>query len=256
MFRGREYVYEVYKEKSFSKAAHNLYISQPSLSATIRKIEQRIGMPIFDRSTVPIQLTECGKEYIKYMGMIMELENEFSNYVANLNGLKVGSIAIGCTNFFMSFIIPPIISEFTKRYPSVTIKLVESTTASLEEQLSEGMLDLVIDNYEFNKDIYSRELLYTENLILAVNKKFIDDDLLKGYQLSTEDIMSKRHLEASTEVVPLSHFKDKPFLLLRSGNDTCLRAEKICHSQGFNPNTILRLDQQITAYNQIGRAHV
>ncbi len=53
MFEGKEYVYEVYKEKSFSKAAKNLYISQPSLSATIKRIENRIGFPIFDRSITP-----------------------------------------------------------------------------------------------------------------------------------------------------------------------------------------------------------
>ena len=65
MFSGMNYVYEVYKEQSFSKAAENLYISQPALSSMIKKIETKIGMPLFDRSTSPIQLTECGKKYIK-----------------------------------------------------------------------------------------------------------------------------------------------------------------------------------------------
>ena len=59
------YVYEVYKERSFSKAAENLYISQPALSAMIKKVENKVGMPLFDRSTNPIQLTDCGKRYIK-----------------------------------------------------------------------------------------------------------------------------------------------------------------------------------------------
>ena len=52
MFEGKKYVYEVYKTRSFSKAAANLYISQPSLSATIKKIETRLGTPIFDRRCV------------------------------------------------------------------------------------------------------------------------------------------------------------------------------------------------------------
>ena len=62
MFSGMNYVYEVYKEQSFSKAAENLYISQPALSSMIKKIETKIGMPLFDRSTSPIQLTECSKK--------------------------------------------------------------------------------------------------------------------------------------------------------------------------------------------------
>lgn len=65
MFQGMEYVYEVYKEKSFSKAAASLFISQPSLSANVKRIEKRIGCPIFDRSTKPLQLTECGRKYIE-----------------------------------------------------------------------------------------------------------------------------------------------------------------------------------------------
>ncbi len=74
MFSGMNYVYEVYKEQSFSKAAENLYISQPALSSMIKKIETKIGMPLFDRSTSPIQLTECGKKYIKTAEKIMDLE--------------------------------------------------------------------------------------------------------------------------------------------------------------------------------------
>ena len=80
MFSGMNYVYEVYKEQSFSKAAENLYISQPALSSMIKKIETKIGMPLFDRSTSPIQLTECGKKYIKTAEKIMALDNEFAYY--------------------------------------------------------------------------------------------------------------------------------------------------------------------------------
>ena len=65
MFQTLKYVYEIYKEGSFSRAAKNLYISQPSLSATIKKLEQDIGVTIFDRSTTPVQLTDAGKVYIE-----------------------------------------------------------------------------------------------------------------------------------------------------------------------------------------------
>ena len=57
MFQGMEYIYEVYKEKSFSRAAANLFISQPSLSANVKRVEKRIGYPIFYRSTKPLGLT-------------------------------------------------------------------------------------------------------------------------------------------------------------------------------------------------------
>lgn len=75
------YVYEVYKEMSFSRAAKNLFISQPSLSAAVKREEAKIGVPIFDRSTSPIRLTELGQEYIRSVERIMDVENSFSNYV-------------------------------------------------------------------------------------------------------------------------------------------------------------------------------
>ena len=56
----KEYIYAVYQEKSFSKAAQKLYVSQPWLSSTVKKVEQEVGLPLFDRSTTPISLTEAG----------------------------------------------------------------------------------------------------------------------------------------------------------------------------------------------------
>ena len=89
MFQGMEYVYEVYKEKSFSKAAANLFISQPSLSANVRRVESRIGYPVFDRSTKPLGLTECGEQYIRCVERIMNIRKKiFSDFINDWGGLK------------------------------------------------------------------------------------------------------------------------------------------------------------------------
>ena len=85
-----EYVYEVYKERSFSKAAANLFISQPSLSANVKRIEKKIGYPIFDRSTKPLGLTECGRHYIDAVEHIMQVENGFHDFVNDWSNLKTG----------------------------------------------------------------------------------------------------------------------------------------------------------------------
>ena len=95
MFQGMEYVYEVYKEKSFSKAAQNLFISQPSLSANVKRIEKKVGYPIFDRSTKPMGLTECGEKYIQCVEKMHAVEMEFSNFVNDWIGLKTGSLILG-----------------------------------------------------------------------------------------------------------------------------------------------------------------
>ena len=102
MFQGMNYVYEVYKEQSFSRAAANLFISQPSLSANVRRVEKRVGYPIFDRSTKPLGLTECGQRYIRSVEQILAVEQEFSDYINDWGELKTGKLILGGSSFFSS----------------------------------------------------------------------------------------------------------------------------------------------------------
>ena len=249
MFSNPEYVYEVYKERSFSKAAKNLFISQPALSVTIKRIENRIGSPIFDRSTNPVGLTECGQKYIEVIKQFMDLQNGFLNYLSNLEELKVGSINVGGSNLFTSCILPPIIARFTSRYPSVEINVVEANTPLLDQKLLDGGLDLIVDNYVFDRETHTAVLYRTENLILAVPAAFAVNDSLKEYRITAEDIRSGRFLDESVPAVPFDAFAREPFILLKSGNDTRDRALQIFAEHGIRPNVILNLDQQMTSYN-------
>lgn len=253
MFKGMEYIYEVYKEKSFSKAAHNLYISQPSLSATVKKIETRIGTPLFDRSTTPIRLTECGEKYIESVKQIMYIQDNFVNYLNDLNNLTGGTLSIGATNFFASLLLPPIILSFSRAYPDIQINLVEGNSTDLEHQLFTGELDLMIEAEDLDASIYDRQKLCHEHLVLAVPSSLPSCRLAYEYSITTKDIIDRRHLKKETKAVPFHYFEQDPFLFLREGNDTRTRADKICRSEGFSPNVILTLDQQLTAYNLVAR---
>lgn len=248
MFHNKEYIYEVYKERSFSRAAANLYISQPSLSAMVKKAETAIGSPIFDRSTNPVKLTDVGREYVKSVEKIMDIEYDFGNYLNDLNELKTGTLAVGASNFFASYILPPIITEFKKKYPQVKIHLVEADTANLERQLFAGMLDLIIDNYQFNEEIYEKYFYCSEHLLLAVPGKLLTSGQ-RECGLVYDDIVSGRHRNADTPSVSPDYFAGMPFILLRLGNDTRVRADKICAAAGFRPEVILELDQMATSYH-------
>ena len=249
MFQSMRYVYEVYREMSFSRAARNLFISQPSLSAAVKKAEEQIGFPIFDRSTNPIQLTELGKEYIRAVEIIMDVENGFENYVSDLAEMKSGSLVIGGTNFFVSYVLPPLLSRFTAQYPLVHVQLIEATTAELTERLGAGTLDLLIDNNVLDQGLYGRKTLQQEHLLMAVPAGFASNAAAKNYALTAADIKAGLHLNTRITPVPLQYFKEEPFLLLREGNDTRERAMNICRGSHFTPRIKLELEQQITAYN-------
>ena len=107
-----EYVYQVYKEKSFSRAAKNLFISQPALSATIKKIETRLGVQLFERTTTSVTLTEAGEAYIDTAKKIMELESDLAVYLEDLSNLNTGRLVLAGTAFFCSYVIPPVVSAY------------------------------------------------------------------------------------------------------------------------------------------------
>ena len=248
MFTWKKYVYEVYKERSFTKAAQNLYISQPSLSARIKKIEEIIGEPLFDRSTTPLQLTEVGKVYIEAAEEITQIEQRVENYINDLAGLKTGNLAVGASTLFAASVVPSLITQFNQKFPDVHIQLIEGNTAELEEMLGSNALDFVIDNYHYDSILYNKELYCEENILLAVPKHFSVNEELKEYQLSYENIKSKKYLSRKYPAVPLGRFADLPFIMLTQGNDTRTRGDRLCRNVGFKPNIVLEFNQQSTAY--------
>ena len=249
IFQGMEYIYEVYKEKSFSKAARKLFISQPSLSANVKRIEQKIGYPVFDRSTNPIQLTECGARYIGAVEEIIAVQNSFANYISDYGELRTGHLRLGGSNLFSSYVLPKLIGNFTERFPKVTIELVEETTANLEKFLGAGLLDIVVDNSRFNEAIFGMQLYRTEHLLLAVPRHLKENEGLASYQLIPNGSGKGTKFQKGTKAVPLELFKEAPFLLLKQENDTRQRAIQICKEHGFSPKVVLELDQQVTSYN-------
>lgn len=248
MFVWKKYVYEVYKERSFTKAAQNLYISQPSLSARIKKIEEIIGEPLFDRSTTPLQLTEVGKVYIEAAEEITQIEQRVENYINDLAGLKTGNLAVGASTLFAAYVVPSLITQFNQKFPDVHIQLIEGNTAELEEMLGSNALDFVIDNYHYDSILYNKELYCEENILLAVPKHFSVNEELETYQLSYENIKNKKYLNQKYPAVPLDRFAELPFIMLTQGNDTRTRGDRLCRNVGFKPNIVLEFNQQSTAY--------
>lgn len=249
MFQGMEYVYEVYKEKSFSRAAAKLFISQPSLSANVRRVENRIGYPIFDRSTKPLSLTECGKQYIQCVERIMNIEKDFSDFINDWGGLKTGSLVLGGSNLFSSWFLPPMIAEFAARYPHIQIRLVEESTVKLTKMLQRGIIDLVLDNTNLDPEIFDSSLYQEEHLILAVPRSFSINKKLKDFQLSVCDIKTGNFLDPDFPSVPFSRFRKEPFIMLKPENDTGKRARDICRENHFEPVVVFEMDQQMTSYN-------
>lgn len=249
LFQGMHYIYAVYEEKSFSRAAEKLFISQPSLSANVKRIEDRIGFPIFDRSAKPLKLTPFGEQYIRGIEKIMETEQEFSAFVNDVTGLKTGTLRLGGSNLFSSWILPSLMSSFSRRYPGVGLELVEESTDNLEFLLQEGKIDFMLDNCSLNPEIYDRYIYRQETLLLAVPAAFEVNRSLSSYQVSLQDIMSGNFMNENVAPVPLAPFAEEPFIILSPANDTGVRARTILKENQIDPPILFTLTQQMTSYN-------
>lgn len=179
----------------------------------------------------------------------MDIEDDFEMYLSDLNNLQTGNLSIGASNFFASYILPPLIAKFKSMYPKVVVNLFEASTAHLEKLLYSGDLDLIIDNYIFNEAIYKKQFFYREQMILVIPEKFPCNAHIEKYRLSAEDIIGYKHFNPETLALPLKLIEDIPFILLRYGNDTRDRADKIFAVNGVKPNIELELDQLATAFH-------
>ena len=190
----------VVRAGSFTRAAHELGMAQPSLSQQIRNLERNIGTPLFERLGRSVRLTEFGEALRgPALGILQEVAMA-ENSVANLRNGTVGRLRIGVIPTIMPYWIAPRIGDFRRAFPQVDLQLIEDTTHRLIEQLQTGELDIAVAGLPVKSpDIVCSEL-FREPLFLAV---------------------AHDHALAAEPAVDVSAFVEEPLLLLKEGH--CLR---------------------------------
>ena len=248
MFDKKEYVYAIYKEKSFTSAAAKLYVSQPCLSAAIKNIEQQIGHPLFERRTGDLTPTKIGYEYIACAEKMMEIEASFSQTLEDINNLKAGDIRIGGTNYVCSYLLPLIVSEFSKQYPNVDISIYEANSVELEKMLQSDRIDLLIDSYDTKDERLEYTALAAETILLAVPASLSCNDQGQDLFVQADDLYYGRIKAENLPQIDLSRFQDEKFILLKNGNSMYKHAQNAFDVCDFQPNISYRLDQLSTSF--------
>lgn len=246
MFRYADYAYAVYKEKSFTKAAEKLFISQPSLSLTVKKLEDAIGATIFDRSGREIALTDIGRRYIAAVEEIQNIEKNLKNEIDDLQKLKKGSITIGSTIFVSSYILPSVLKSFQAAFPEININILVENSATLEKMLQNGSIDFIVDNAQIENEYeYEYTEIATEHILLAVPKGLPINEKLTGFRIDCDIINSSGNYPK----VDINEFRDEKFILLRHGNNMRQISNKIFRENGLSPIVIQEFDHLMTSIN-------
>ena len=248
MLRDMEYVYAVYQELSFSKAAQRLFITQPALSNKVKKIESQIRMPLFDRSTNPIGLTAAGRAYIHAVEKVMAVEKELQQQLSELSVNHSGSISVGGAAFFCAHVLPELAALFQEQHPNCTVNILEGNTGDLTQCLQSGVVDFILDVDPMDSGAFVGQPMGEEHIVLVVPAHYAINAQLKDCRLTFEEVCDGRFYEADCPKTDLGHFKNEDFLLLKKGNDMHQRALKMCRNAGFSPNVKMYLDQMLTSY--------
>ena len=247
MFSKYNYVYAVYKERNFTKAAENLFISQPSLSVAIKNIEKKLGAELFVRMGNTVELTEIGKEYIAAVEKIMICEKEFMNKMNDINDLQTGKLVVGGTNYLSSYVLPKVINKFTKLYPNIEIELVEANSMNLCDMVEKDQVDIIVDSFD-ELDGYNGFFLASEDILLCVPKDREINKQLKKYQIALRQIHDGTLNIDDVEAVPLEFFKNENFVLLKKGNDMYNRAMRFLKEKNLDVKITYRVDQLNISY--------
>lgn len=250
IFHRKNLICTIAEEQSFSKAAQKLFIAQPSLSLMVKTLENELGTPLIDRSSKPICLTEAGVEYVRAAEKIQEIEHAYEEYIVALNNLEAGSLRIGSNQLLSSLVLPQYISSFMQTYPKVQISLTDANSTTLENEISKGTLDIVVDNSFLPSDLFEQRYLASEYLLLAVPKHFPENEACTDFALSYEDILQGKHIDCA-EPVSLQNFAETSFILMNRNNDTRKQTNTIFQEADLSPEVLFEMDRLTTLYSYI-----
>ncbi len=209
--RDLKYIVTTAKEQHFAKAAAKTFVSQPTLSMQIKKVEDELGVAIFERSQKKFLITKTGKEIIKKAEKILQEVEDIKNIAKNSKDPFASEIKIGAFPTLASYFFPKVIGKIHKKFPKLKLFLVEEKTEILIEKLRNGEIDMALLASPILQDELEFKKIFSEEFLLAVPQ---------NHKFSKYKKITKKDL------------KDEVLMLLEEGH--CLRnqALEICSSFG------------------------
>lgn len=142
--RQLEYLVAVAEEASFTKAAARVFVTQPCVSAQIRRLERELGQDLLDRGGRSVQLTDVGAAALPHARAVLAAIDGVRGAVEDLSGLVRGQVTMGSVASSLSLRLPELIADFSEKHPAVEISLSEGSTDQLTEAVRAGRIDVAI----------------------------------------------------------------------------------------------------------------
>jgi DNA-binding transcriptional LysR family regulator len=207
-----EYFLEAARQRNFTRAAAHLHLAQAALSEQIRKLEDELGTPLFNRGRRETILTAAGETLRLHAEALLDRADAARRAVQDLVGLRGGRLTIGAIPSVSACLLPAAIAAFRRRHPLVELGLFEGTSEAVAQWVESGRVEFGIVQLPTTGGSFDEHLLFTEPFVALV---------------------AKTHPTAKQRTVSLAELSQEPFVLYKGrARDTALAA---CRAAGFEP---------------------
>lgn len=239
-----KYVLAVAQHQNFTKAAKSVFVTQPTLSMQIQKLEEELDVQIFDRNKKPISLTTAGEKIVKQARNIVNESDRIQDIVDQEKGFIGGEYTLGIIPTIMPTLLPMFLRNFINKYPQVQLKIQELTTENIIHDLKEGSLDAAIAATPLEVEEIQKRVLYYEPFVVydpersASNKSKLSPD---GLEMDKMLLLEDGHC-----------FKESVLNLCQGGN---LNADRKFTLESGSFETLVQLSDEGLGYTLLPYLH-
>ena len=186
-----KYVLAVAEQQNFTKAAQKTFVTQPTLSMQIQKLEDELDIQIFDRTKKPIELTAIGNKIVSQARSIVNEAERMQDIVDQDKGYIGGEFRLGIIPTIMPTLLPMFLKNFTNKYPKVQLKIEEHTTENIISKLMDGHLDAAIAATPLSHEKVKERVLYYEPFVgyIPDNHRLSAEKKINKSDLDIDDIL-------------------------------------------------------------------
>lgn len=224
------YFVAVARSRNFTHAAESCFVAQPALSQQIRKLEEELGLPVFERRRRGVALTVAGTAFLTYAEQALKLVAEGKQHVSDLQKVRHGVVAVACLPTVATYWLPRIIAKYRRHYPDVQIQIHEHAGCTPQD-FGNAIADLGI--VQLGEESSGRG-----NALVQIERLFVDEQVLvlpAGHRLAQSG--------SSAQAIALKEVAGEPFVLPKP---TCGMSRVISQAfseAGFQPRVRLETSQ-------------
>ena len=230
--RALQYLVTLADVRHFSKAADRCFVSQPTLSTQIRKLEEELDVQLVERTPRKVMLTKVGEEVVERCRRVLNEVEAMRSIARQARDPESGLLRIGIFPTLAPYLLPHVIPTLRRRFPRLTLRLFEEKTEDILEMLSQGQLDAAILALPIGTDRFVTRTLFEEPFVVA---------------------MPEHHPLSQRQTLSMAELEDQELLLLEDGH--CLRehALEVCQMTGahekldFHATSMETLRQMVAA---------